>query len=188
MVLRDANMHALVDDGDGRDIDIGAMQDHHAVSAVLQLSERVREESGMELLIPNWLQKLWSGAQSEELAVDGGNCADLRSNPVLAPPLHVPLLWPSLARPHLPRLLPATLFETVGRVFRALCGTFHMAFALRDCQPVMSLALAVHTIPWPSTEQQLGIYMVTAESRDKIEFLGATGVYSAVPAVGIDGV
>lgn len=46
VVLRDAGVHALVDDGDGRDLHPGAVPRHHALPAVLLVSGRICQESG----------------------------------------------------------------------------------------------------------------------------------------------
>lgn len=66
---------------------------------------------------------------------------------VLASPNHLHLLWPPLARPPLPRLLPATLLPPPRRILRPLACALLLASPLRRLHSPVPFAPPLHPLP-----------------------------------------
>jgi len=181
MVLRDANLHKMVDGCHGRNLDIGPMPHHHPVPIILQFPRRIRQKPGKTSRDLLWRPaRLSRGHSRQRLTVFGSI--------VLAPPNHLPLLWPPLPRPPLPRLLPPALLPPPRRILRPLPRALLLATPLRHQHPPLPLPHALDALPRLGSQQLTGLYLVAAQPGDEIELLGAAGVYGAVPAVGVDGV
>ena len=63
-----------------------------------------------------------------------------------------------------------------------------MVIGVRDGGVVGVLAVSGDAVLGERAVEYTGVYLGETESRDEVEFFGATGVYGAVFAVGADGV
>jgi hypothetical protein len=98
------------------------------------------------------------------------------------------LLWALLVRPALPHILSTAICPTARRIIRPLSSAFFLAPALFHDQPPSTLTVGVYAVSWTPTFVNFGIYLVTKESRYQIEFPGSARFYSAIFALGIDGI
>lgn len=62
-----------------------------------------------------------------------------------------------------------------------------MAPSLRYSVPHLSLSIGIDAIPRPSALLNPSVHLVATESGHAAEFLRAVGLYSAVLALGVDG-
>lgn len=106
---------------------------------------------------------------------------------VLATRHQLPLLWPAIARPPLPRLLPTTLFPPPRGVFRTIARTLFMAATVCHGVATAPVRGAEHAFPRLGLEQLARVHMVTTKQRDSVELSRPAGVYGAVSTVGVDG-
>lgn len=112
----------------------------------------------------------------------------VRQIPILAPPNHIPLLWQTKPRPHLPRVLSPAILATPGGILRPIAGAFRLVDFLRDELAADHFAVSLAAVFGDRVELESGVYLGAAESGDKVEFSGAVGVSGAVFAVGAYGV
>ena len=88
---------------------------------------------------------------------------ETNSGTVLAPPNHIPLLWPPLTRPSLPRLLPNPLLATPRRILRALPRALLLAPPLRNNLPHPPLSPSIHALPRPPPLQHPRLHLVPSK-------------------------
>jgi hypothetical protein len=107
---------------------------------------------------------------------------------VLAPPHNIPLLWPPLPRPSLPRLLPNPLLPPPRRKFRPLPRTFLLAPPLRHNLPNPPLSPRLNALPRTPPLIDSRLHLVTSKPRHSAFLPRTIGFHSAVFALGVDGV
>ena len=166
-------MYKSLDYCDHRYVGSGSVQDHHALSAVLQFPRRLCEESGM---------------LAHRMTCIFGLETDVVSIIVLASSDNLSLLWTSIPGPPLPCLLPPTIFTLVRREQWPIPRPLFMASPLRHLAPHLPVTPDVNSIPGICLEQQLGVHLEPAEPRHKVELFGLVGLHCAILAMGIDGV
>jgi hypothetical protein len=164
MVLRDARMHEMVDDGSAECKCAGPVPHHFAVPALLQCSHSLLQEPGTLL------------NHSTEKHVDGAI--------VLATDYDLLLLWSAQPRPSLPHLLPPALFAPTRRVVGAITSPLLLAAYLRlDASPLYSTHV-LYGLPRFCPQQYTYIHLESQEPGYIAQLPRPTGIQSPLPAMG----
>jgi len=106
---------------------------------------------------------------------------------VLAPAHYLHLLWPTLSRSPLPRLLPAALLPPARRGWR-ISRTLLLVTSLRYMHATPTLPAGLYAISRVATQLYSCVHLESPEPRDSIELPRVVGIYRAVFTMGVDGV
>jgi hypothetical protein len=165
MVLRNARMHKMVDDGSAERKCAGPVPHPLAIPTLLQCADSLLQEPGMFL-----------NHNNEKLSVDGAI--------VLATDYDLLLLWPAQPRPSLPHLLPPALFAPTRRILRTITSPLLLAAYLRLDASSLYSARVLNGLPRVGAQQYTYIHMESQEPGYIAQFPGPTGVQSPLPSMG----
>lgn len=168
VVLRDARVYAMVDDGCAKCESAGAVPHGVALFAVLQLQD-------------GFCQK--PGASPQMYFVY--NCM-LTLCAVLAPHNYVLLLWAIQSGPSLPHILPSAVLTSPRGVVRAVASTLCMASYIRFDITTLYGPAVFNGVSRLRPVKHAGLYLESKEPRYHAQLLGPFRIQSAILAMGVD--